>query len=87
AQEPHRFRVSMHGLPDAKYRIQGGFREFSVSPGENQRVRAYVWVDPERVEKSKSYVTFRAERVDVRPGGQKESREVKALFYIPDQYL
>ncbi|MFA9459342.1 cytochrome c oxidase accessory protein CcoG [Thiohalorhabdus methylotrophus] len=87
AQEVRRYRVSMQGLPAAEYEIQGGFREFSVDPGENQTVRAYVWVDPDDLKGPRSHFSFRAERIDVPSGKETEASEATAMFYTPEQYL
>ncbi|KPV41408.1 (Fe-S)-binding protein [Thiohalorhabdus denitrificans] len=86
-QETHRYRLTMEGLAGAEYEIQGGFQELSVDPGANQTVRAYVWVDPDRLESPRSHFTFRAVRTDVSGGGEPESSEASALFYTPEQHL
>ncbi|HKJ70509.1 MAG TPA: cytochrome c oxidase accessory protein CcoG [Gammaproteobacteria bacterium] len=87
SQETHRYRVSMAGLPQAQYKVQGGFREFDIQPGENLTVKAYVWVDPDEVDASRTHFTFQARRVDLRPGQEAETREARAMFFVPERQL
>ncbi len=86
-QQPHRYRVSMQGLPMAEYRFQGGFNQFTVEPGENLTVKAYVWAPPDKLEQSRTTFAFRAERVDLKPGGQGDTREAAATFFAPERFL
>jgi cytochrome c oxidase accessory protein FixG len=87
AQQPHRYRVSMSGLPAAEYEIQGGFREFRIEPGENLTVKAYVWADPDELGATRTHFTFRAERIDGGPGEAGETRQAQALFFVPERQL
>ena len=87
AQEPHRYRVSLHGLPAAEYRFQGGFDQFRVEQGENLTVKAYVWVEPDRMEQSRTRFIFRAELIDGGSGREAEQREATATFFVPERYL
>ncbi|MFP4561246.1 MAG: cytochrome c oxidase accessory protein CcoG [Thiohalorhabdus sp.] len=86
-QESHRYQLSMEGLAGAEYEFQGGFQELTVDSGANQTVRAYVWVDPERLENPRTHFTFRAVRSDDPGDGEPESSEASALFYAPERLL
>jgi len=86
-QEPHRYRVTMTGLPAAEYKVQGGFTEFRIQPGENLTVKAYVWVDPDRMETTRTHFTFRAQRIDVPAGKKGEVRKAEAMFFVPERQL
>ncbi|HKL77316.1 MAG TPA: cytochrome c oxidase accessory protein CcoG [Gammaproteobacteria bacterium] len=87
SQQSHRYQVAMEGLPSAEYKIQGGFTEFTVEPGENLTVKAYVWVDPAELEATGTEFRFVAHRIDVGPDEERETRKAEALFFTPEQYL
>ena len=95
AQESHRYRLGMEGLPTGVAEYQGEFREFDVAPGENQTVRVYVRVDPDKLTQNRDisgdgrlHFSFHATRVDMDKTGKKApEKTATALFFIPEQHL
>lgn len=86
-QEPHRYRVTMTGLPAADYKLQGEVSELRIAPGENLTIKAYVWVEPDRMAAVRTDFAFRAERMDMAAGKAPEAREARAMFFVPERQL
>lgn len=86
-QEVHRYRVSMADLPHSEYKLQGGFKEIEIEPGENLTVKAYVWVDPDELEAERTHFTFRAKRIDTPDGQDDTVRQAEAMFFAPERQL
>jgi len=86
-EAPHTYRLEMGRFEGAQFHLQGGRKEYHVGPGENLNVRAFVRVEPEKLDSQSSYFRFRAVRTDVPEGTKAPSREMEALFFVPERYL
>jgi cytochrome c oxidase accessory protein FixG len=86
-QEPHTYKLGMTRFRGADLEIQGERRVYEVGPGENLNVRAFVRVEPDKIDSQSSYFRFWVERTDLAEGTKHPRKEMEALFFVPERYL